>query len=51
MAPTTLTITGPQNDNIAGILEQKHPNPPRGTKIIIIMHGHAYESFCFGMES
>jgi len=41
MAPTTLTITGPQNDDIVGILEQKHTNPPPETKIIIILHGHA----------
>ena len=42
MAPATLTIPGPQNDNIVGILEQKLPNPSPGTKIIVILHGHAY---------
>jgi len=42
MAPTTLTISGPQNDDIVGILEQKRPNPEPGTKVIIMLHGHAY---------
>lgn len=42
MSPTTLTIAGPQNDDIVGILEQKTPNPLPGTKIVVIMHGHAY---------
>lgn len=45
MAPTTLSIPGPQNDDIVGILEQRQPNPPSGTKIIVIMHGHAYQLF------
>jgi hypothetical protein len=39
-----LTIAGPQNDDIVGILEQKVPNPAPGTKIIVVMHGHAYDS-------
>ena len=43
---TTLTILGPQNDNILGILEQKDPNPRPGSKVFIILHGHAYFSFC-----
>jgi len=42
MAPIRLTIPGPQNDDIVGILEQKEQNPPPGTKIIIMLHGHAY---------
>lgn len=42
MAPTTLTIAGPQNDDIVGILEQNEANPAPGTKIIVILHGHAY---------
>jgi len=41
MAPTTLTIAGPQNDDIVGILEQKQEKPPPGTKIIVLLHGHA----------
>jgi hypothetical protein len=45
MTPITLTISGPQNDNIVGILEQKEINPPPGTKIIVLLHGHAYEPF------
>jgi hypothetical protein len=45
MAPTTLTIPGPQNDDIVGILEQKRPNPEPGTKVIIMLHGHAYFPF------
>ena len=45
MAPIILTIPGPQNENIVGILEQKLSNsPPPGTKIIVILHGHAYRS-------
>ena len=46
MAPTTLAIPGPQNDDIVGILEQKRPNPEPGTKIIIMLHGHAYFPIC-----
>jgi hypothetical protein len=42
MSPTTLTIAGPQNDDIVGILEKKTPNPLPGTKIIVLLHGHAY---------
>jgi hypothetical protein len=42
MAPTALTISGPQNDDIVGILEQKDSNPAPGTKIIVILHGHGY---------
>jgi hypothetical protein len=56
MAPTTLIIAGPQNDDIVGILEQKQPNPPPGTKIIVILHGHAYSAFsktidCFAEDT
>jgi hypothetical protein len=42
MASTKLTIAGPQNEDIVGILEQKHLETPPGTKIIVILHGHAY---------
>ena len=45
MAPISLTIAGPQNDSIVGILEQKQPDPPPDTKIIVMLHGHAYEMF------
>jgi hypothetical protein len=41
MVSSILNIAGPQNDDIVGILEQKQSNPAPGTKIIIILHGHA----------
>jgi pimeloyl-ACP methyl ester carboxylesterase len=47
MSPTTLTIAGPQNDDIVGILEQKTSNPLPGTKIIVLLHGHAYDLLPF----
>ena len=43
MAAVKLTIPGPQNENIVGILQQKQRNPSPGAKIIVMLHGHAYE--------